>query len=121
GRLTDPKAQLEAADIRHHMPRFHPDNYARNLQLLESYQAIADEAGCTMAQLALAWLLHRAPHIIPIPGTRHVAYAEENIGALDVELTQEQMARLDRLINTETVVGERYNAATQQEIDTEQF
>src|SRR5690606_34370391 len=67
GNLTDPKAQLEAADIRHHMPRFYPENYPKNLELLNDYKAIADEVGCTMAQLALAWLLHKAPHIIPIP------------------------------------------------------
>lgn len=121
GRLTDPKAQLEPADIRHGMPRFYPENYPKNLELLEGYRAIANEVGCTMAQLALAWLLHKAPHIIPIPGTRHVAYAEENFGAIDVKLTDSQVSRLDQLINQNTVHGARYNEATQKEIDTEQF
>jgi aryl-alcohol dehydrogenase-like predicted oxidoreductase len=121
GKLTDPATQLEAADIRNYMPRFYPENYPKNRQLLTPYQAIAAEAQCSMAQLALAWLLHRAPHIIPIPGTRHVAYATENFGALEVNLTASQMQQLEHLINHNTVSGDRYNAATQEEIDTEQF
>jgi aryl-alcohol dehydrogenase-like predicted oxidoreductase len=121
GKLTDPVAQLEAADIRKYMPRFYPENYPKNLELLQGYKTIALEAGCTLAQLALAWLLHRAPHIVPIPGTRHVAFVEENFGALNVTLTPEQMSKLDQLINHNTVTGDRYNAATQEEIDTEQF
>jgi aryl-alcohol dehydrogenase-like predicted oxidoreductase len=121
GKLQDPKAQLEATDIRHHMPRFNPENYPQNLQLLTGYALIASEAGCTLAQLALAWLLARAPHIIPIPGTRHVAYAEENFAAIDIQLSHDQVQRLDTLINQQTVIGPRYNAATQEEIDTEQF
>lgn len=121
GKLTDPKAQLEAADIRHHMPRFYPDNYSKNLALLPAYNKIAAEVGCTPGQLALAWLLAKAPHIVPIPGTRHVAYAQENFAAINVKLSGAQVAQLDNLINQQTVVGDRYNAATQEEIDTEQF
>jgi len=121
GKLTDPATQLEAADIRHHMPRFNAENYPKNLALLGEYRTIAQDAGCTMGQLALAWLLAKAPHIIPIPGTRHVAYAEENFAAIDVHLNPAQVARLDELINQQTVSGPRYNAATQEEIDTEQF
>jgi aryl-alcohol dehydrogenase-like predicted oxidoreductase len=121
GKLTDPVTQLEAADIRKYMPRFYPENYPKNLELLDAYKAIADEAGCTPAQLALAWLLHKAPHIVPIPGTRHVAFVEENFGALNVKLSPAQMNKLDQLINHDTVTGDRYNAATQEEIDTEQF
>jgi aryl-alcohol dehydrogenase-like predicted oxidoreductase len=121
GKLTDPQTQLEKGDIRHGMPRFNAENYPKNMQLFAQYSAIADEVGCTPAQLALAWLLAKVEHIIPIPGTRHVAWAEENFGAIDVELSAAQIASLDRLINQETVAGPRYNAATQQEIDTEQF
>ena len=121
GKLADPQSQLEANDIRRNMPRFSADNYPKNLALLQDYQAIADAVGCTMAQLALAWLLAKAPHIIPIPGTRHLAYAEENFGAIDIVLSPEHVAALDALINQQTVAGPRYNAATQQEIDTEQF
>ena len=121
GKLTDPKTQLEAADIRHGMPRFSPENYQRNLQLLPGYLQLAGDVGCTPAQLALAWLLAKQPHIIPIPGTRHLDYARENFAAVDVRLAPAQVARLDSLINRRTVVGERYNAPTQTEIDTEQF
>jgi aryl-alcohol dehydrogenase-like predicted oxidoreductase len=121
GKLTDPKAQFEAGDIRNHFPRFSADNYPKNLELLKNYKSIADEAGCTMAQLAIAWTLHKGEHIIPIPGTRHLAYAQENFGAIDVALSASQMARLDQLINRQTVHGARYNAQTQPEIDTEQF
>jgi len=72
---------LDAKDIRRSMPRFAPDNYAANLQLLPPYKALAHEAGCTPAQLALAWLLHKAPHIVPIPGTTRVAHLQEDLAA----------------------------------------
>lgn len=121
GKLTDPEKQFEPNDIRNHFPRFSRTNYPKNLELLEGYRRIAEEVGCTMAQLAIAWLLHRAEHIIPIPGTRHVDYARENFGAIEVELNADQMARLDALINYQTVHGARYNAKTQPEIDTEKF
>lgn len=121
GKLTDPEKQFEPNDIRNHFPRFSRTNYPKNLELLEGYRRIAEEVGCTMAQLAIAWLLHRAEHIIPIPGTRHVDYARENFGAIEVELNDDQMARLDALINYQTVHGARYNAKTQPEIDTEKF
>jgi aryl-alcohol dehydrogenase-like predicted oxidoreductase len=121
GKLTDPKSQFEPADIRNHFPRFNAENYPKNLQLLTGYRKVADEVGCTMAQLALAWLLAKDSHIIPIPGTRHLAYAQENFGAIDVKLNANQVARLDAIINQQTVSGPRYNAATQPEIDTEQF
>ncbi len=121
GALTDPVTQLEGGDIRHHMPRFNQENYPKNLILLEEYKQIANANNCTMAQLALAWLLAQGDHIIPIPGTRHRAFVEENFGAMDVELSGETVARLDALINQNTVSGPRYNEATQTEIDTEQF
>lgn len=121
GKLTDPKTQLEAGDIRNNFPRFNADNHPKNMLLLTGYKKIADEVGCTMAQLALAWVLAQGTHIIPIPGTRHLAYAQENFGAINVKLTSEQVARLDALINTNTVAGPRYNAVVQTEIDTEQF
>jgi aryl-alcohol dehydrogenase-like predicted oxidoreductase len=121
GKLTDPKAQFEAGDIRNHFPRFSAENYPKNLQLLTGYKQIADDVGCTMAQLALAWVLAKGSHIIPIPGTRHLAYAQENFGAIGVTLSASQVAQLDALINRHTVAGPRYNAATQPEIDTEQF
>ena len=121
GALTDPASQLEDGDIRKGMPRFNSDNYPKNLQLLERFKAIAADQGCSPAQLALAWLLAQGEHILPIPGTRHVAYAEENFGALDIDLSSKTVAELDALINQNTVAGPRYPAGTQVEIDTEHF
>ncbi len=112
---------LDAKDIRRSMPRFEPANYAANLKLLSAYQAIATEAGCTPAQLALSWLLHRGDHIIPIPGTTSLAHLAEDLASVDVKLSLAIMTKLDALINEKTVNGGRYNAQSQSEVDTEQF
>jgi len=114
-------ATLDARDLRSNMPRFEPGHYAANLKLLDGYRDIAAEVGCTPAQLALAWLLAKAPHIIPIPGTTQIAHLEENLGAADVALDAATLARLDSLINRHTVVGPRYDAAAQAGVDTEEF
>lgn len=121
GKLIDPETQFEQGDIRRGMPRFNAENYSANLGLLTGFKAIAEENNCTMAQLALAWLLAKDEHIIPIPGTRHANFAEENWGALNVTLNQDTVKKLDALINQDTVSGPRYNDVTQTEIDTEQF
>ena len=81
---------------------------------------LAREADCTMAQLALAWLLSRGDHIVPIPGTTRLEHLQENVGAARVTLSPPMLARLEALINPATVSGPRYNAATQAEIDTEE-
>ena len=120
GKLQDVTA-LDAKDIRCSMPRFEPANYAANLKLLPAYQAVASEAGCTPAQLALAWLLHRGSNIIPIPGTTSLAHLAEDLAAVDVKLGPAVMAKLDALINDKTVTGGRYNAQSQGEVDTEEF
>ncbi|MFN3569185.1 MAG: aldo/keto reductase [Polaromonas sp.] len=112
---------LAPRDIRTAMPRFAPDNYAANLQLLPPYKALAAEAGCTPAQLALAWLLHKAPHIIAIPGTGSVEHLQEDLGAADLRLDAGLMARLEALINQQTVTGNRYSAQSASEVDTEEF
>ena len=120
GTLRDVSA-LDAKDIRRGMPRFQPDNYARNLSLLDGYAAIARDAGCSMAQLALAWVLSRGEHVIALPGTTQVAHLEENFGAAAVALDAAVLQRLDALIHRHSVHGARYNPATQAEIDTEEF
>lgn len=112
---------LDAKDIRKAMPRFTPENYAANLKLLPPYKALAVEAGCTPAQLALAWLLHKAPHIVPIPGTTNTNHLREDIGAADVKLDAELLRRLEALINQETVAGNRYSDQSRKEVDTEEF
>jgi aryl-alcohol dehydrogenase-like predicted oxidoreductase len=112
---------LDAKDIRRSMPRFDAANHAANLLLLPGYKALASEAGCTPAQLALAWLLHKAPHIVPIPGTTSVAHLQEDLGATKVRLDSGLMARLEALINQRTVTGHRYSAQSASEVDTEEF
>ena len=120
GGLTD-VSTLDAKDIRRAMPRFAPEAYAANLKLLGGYLAIARNLGCTPAQLALAWLLHKGPHIIPIPGTTSVAHLHDDLGAVGVRIDAATMAQLDALINERTVVGHRYNAQSASEVDTETF
>ncbi len=112
---------LDAKDIRRAMPRFAPDAYVANLKLRDGYMDVAREVGCTPAQLALAWLLHRGEHVIPIPGTTSVEHLHDDLGAVDVRLSAAVMERLNGLINERTVVGNRYNPQNASEVDTETF
>ncbi|HSH91908.1 MAG TPA: aldo/keto reductase [Ramlibacter sp.] len=112
---------LDAKDIRRSMPRFNPENYAANLKLLPPYKTLAREAGCTPAQLAIAWLLHKAPHIIPIPGTTSVEHLREDLASSEVKLDPGLIARLEEMINQRTVTGPRYSAQSASEVDTEEF
>jgi aryl-alcohol dehydrogenase-like predicted oxidoreductase len=120
GKLRD-VTTLDAKDIRRGMPRFAPENFARNLELLPPYEALAQEAGCTPAQLALAWLLARGEHVIPLPGTTSTDHLRENVGACKVQLSASVLARADALINQHTVTGGRYGAQSESEVDTECF
>ncbi len=120
GGVTDPGALVEK-DIRRPMPRFQEPHFSANLTLLEGFGRIADEVGCTKAQLALAWLLAKAGHVAPIPGTTSIAHLEENVGAAAVTLSDEVVAQLEALINAQTVSGARYPANVQAEIDTEEL
>ncbi len=112
---------LDTKDIRRGMPRFQAAALTDNLSLLPAFRALAREAGCTPAQLALAWLFAQGAHILPIPGTTSITHLEENIVAAELTLADEVLERAGSLINGETVHGPRYNAATQTEIDTEEF
>ena len=112
---------LDAKDIRRSMPRFTPENYTANLKLLPAYNAFAQVIGCSPSQLALAWLLHKAPNIIPIPGTTSVDHLLGDLGAVQVVLPVELIKKLDALINQHTVQGARYNAQGTSEVDTENF
>jgi aryl-alcohol dehydrogenase-like predicted oxidoreductase len=114
-------ARFDAKDIRRSMPRFAPDNHAANLKLLPAYHALAQEAGCSPSQLALAWLLHKGDDIIPIPGTTSVDHLIDDLAAVDVSLEAGLMVRLEALINQNTVVGDRYNDQANSEVDTEVF
>ena len=114
-------ARLEPKDLRRSMSRFEAEHHAENLKLLEPFNALARELDYSPAQLALAWLLTRGPHVIALPGTTGIAHLEDNHQAAAVPLTPEAAARLDALINQHSISGKRYNAATQAEIDTENF
>ncbi len=103
------------------MPRYASDHHAANLELLADYAVLARDAGCSMAQLALAWVLTRGPHVLAIPGTTNVAHLEENVAGGRVRLKEDVGTRLDALINRGSIRGARYNAATQAALDTEDF
>ena len=118
--VRDPAA-FNAKDIRRPMPRFVEPAFSRNVEWLQRFKAIAARLGCTPAQLALAWLLKKSAHVLPIPGTTNIAHLEENLAATAVSLSAECVSELDALINQRSVVGARYPAATQLEIDTEEF
>ncbi|SIQ90204.1 aldo/keto reductase [Pseudacidovorax sp. RU35E] len=120
GRLTD-VAALDAKDIRRPMPRFSAEHYPRNLSLLSGFEALAQEAGCTPAQLALAWLLAQGEDILPIPGTTSLDHLHEDLAAADLRLPADVIARAGELINQHTVSGPRYPAQATQEVDTEEF
>ena len=124
GYLTDAPpdiAALDAKDIRRGMPRFEPAHWAVNLSLREQAAALAREAGCTLAQLALAWALSRGEQVLAIPGTTSLAHLRENLAAADLALPAAVLARLDGLVNQRTVSGERYSAQSSGEVDTEVF
>jgi aryl-alcohol dehydrogenase-like predicted oxidoreductase len=112
---------LEPGDIRRGMPRFQGEHLAANLAVVDALAPLAEEAGCTRAQLALAWLLAQGRDIVPIPGTTRPAHLRENVAAASLRLDPGLLARVGELVNQRTVSGPRYPAATQAEIDTEEF
>lgn len=118
GGVTDPSALVEG-DLRKGMPRFQGEAFAANLKMLDSFKALAKEAGCTPAQLCLAWLLRKGEDIIPIPGTANPDHMVENARAAEIRLSDAVMARVDELVNAQTVSGPRYAPAMQATVDTE--
>ena len=108
-------------DIRRGMPRFQEPHFSKNCELLPEYRNIAEDADCTPAQLALAWVLQQGDHVHAIPGTTSVQHLKEDYCAQDVELSNDVIQRVEALVNQSTVSGPRYPAPTQAEIDTEEF
>jgi aryl-alcohol dehydrogenase-like predicted oxidoreductase len=102
---------LPADDYRRHSPRFQGENFQRNLDLVQKIGEIAAEKGVTPAQLALAWVLAQGEDIVPIPGTKRRKYLEENAGALDVQLTAEELRRIDEVAPKGAAAGTRYPEA----------
>lgn len=105
---------LAPHDWRRRNPRFQEENFARNRAVAERVREMAEEKGCTAAQLALAWVLSRGKDVIPIPGTSSAARLEENIGSLGVQLTPADLERLDQTSPRGAVAGDRYDAQGQQ-------
>lgn len=104
-------AQLADNDFRKHNPRFSGEAEAHNRQLVSALADFAKARGLSNAQLALAWLLHKAPHVIPIPGTRRIAYLESNAASTEIRLSSDDIAWLDRLFDPTAVAGARYPEA----------
>lgn len=120
--ITSNASQVDGKDIRATIarPRFEVENFNKNLKLLESYKNIAEAHNCSMAQLALAWILARHGNkMIPIPGTKDVKHMHENAGAGDIRLSDDVVQALDALINENTVAGRRYTDALMASTDSE--
>ena len=107
GQIRTPD-DFAAGDFRGHLPRFQGENFQRNLDLVARVEEIAAEKGCTAGQIALAWVLSRGDDIVPIPGTKRRRYLEENAEAVDVELTEEELERLEQAFPQGAAAGERY-------------
>jgi len=110
GAITKPE-DFDEDDFRRTNPRFQGENFARNLQLVKQVEMLAVEKGCTPAQLALAWVFAQGQDIVPIPGTRRSERLDENIGALDVQLSEDELASIDRIFPPNAIAGARYAPA----------
>jgi aryl-alcohol dehydrogenase-like predicted oxidoreductase len=100
---------LPADDYRRNSPRFQGDNFAKNLELVKTIEEMAKTKGCTPSQLALAWVLAQGEDIVPIPGTKHVKFLEENVRATEIRLTREELRRIDEVAPIGAAVGDRYS------------
>jgi aryl-alcohol dehydrogenase-like predicted oxidoreductase len=109
GQFKTPE-DVPADDYRRNAPRFQGEAFARNLALVTEIEAIAADKRCTPAQLALAWVLAQGDDIVPIPGTKRRTYLEDNLGALDVVLTEEDLQRIDTVLPPGAAMGTRYAA-----------
>ncbi|NKQ58928.1 aldo/keto reductase [Amycolatopsis sp. K13G38] len=99
---------LPADDMRRNLPRFAEGNLDRNLAIVEALRALAGEKGVTAGQLALAWVQHKGVDVVPIPGTKRRKYLEENVAAVDLALSEEDIARIEAAAPADAVAGERY-------------
>jgi aryl-alcohol dehydrogenase-like predicted oxidoreductase len=116
GKIKNPE-QLPAGDYRRTAPRFQPENLSQNVGLVERIEKIAAEKNCTAAQLAIAWVLAQGEDIVPIAGTKRRAYLDENMGALRVELSSADLARINRELPAGSTAGNRYPPAGQIRVD----
>ncbi|HET7480758.1 MAG TPA: aldo/keto reductase [Rubrobacteraceae bacterium] len=108
---------LPEGDYRRSSPRFQGENFEKNLQMVERVREIAEEKGATPGQLALAWLLAQGDDIVPIPGTKRRKYLEENAAAVDIELTDEDLARIEEAAPVGSAAGERYSEESMKSVN----
>ena len=112
--------QLWKHDLRRGMPRFIGAELETNYGLVKECQAIADDNGCTMAQLSLAWLLAKDDGMVPIPGTKHQKYVEEKAAAADLRISARDLELAGEIINQHTVAGARYAESQMISLDPEE-
>ena len=105
--------ELPANDFRRAIPRFQGDNYQKNLELAEYVNALAKSKGATPSQVAIAWVMAKGEHIVPIPGTKRISRIEENLGSLNVSFTSEEMAEISARLDSITVTGEGHMKITE--------
>jgi aryl-alcohol dehydrogenase-like predicted oxidoreductase len=117
----DDPAEFAPKDIRRGMPRFQPEHWPVNASLLPQWRMLATEAGCTPGQLALAWVISRGGHVVPIPGTTRIDHLRENQAAASLLIDAGLLTCAGDLIGTSTVSGPRYSAAAAREVDAETF
>ena len=110
GKIQKPE-DIPQDDYRRTTPRFQSENFQRNLDLVKRVEEFSREKKCTSAQLALAWVLAQGDYIVPIPGTKRRKYLQENIGALDVDLTSKDLERIDEVVPKDAFAGSRYPEA----------
>jgi aryl-alcohol dehydrogenase-like predicted oxidoreductase len=108
---------FDADDYRQFSPRFQGENFQKNLDLVEHIKELANAKGCTPAQLAIAWLLAKEDYIIPIPGTKHCKYVEQNAEAADIELTNDELEKIDEIAPKGVAAGDRYPERAMKAID----
>ncbi len=108
---------FEADDYRRTSPRFQGENFQKNLDLVKRIEQMAQSRGCTTAQLALAWVLAQGSDIVPIPGTKHRKRLEENLGALNVQLSPDDLAQIEDMMPSNAIAGERYAPAMMQMVN----
>ena len=115
GQIRSPD-DFDEDDYRRHTPRFQGENFSKNLELVRRVEAMASAKGCTPAQLALAWILAQNENFVPIPGTKKPARLEENVGALEITLSPDDLEQIDEIFPADAVAGTRYPAAIMNQV-----
>jgi aryl-alcohol dehydrogenase-like predicted oxidoreductase len=119
GRITSPD-DIGEHDLRRNMPRFTEEHFGSNLKRVELLGQIAQEKGCTAGQLALAWVMAQRDDYVPIPGTKHVDFLEENTAAAELVLSEDELQRVGETIGPDNVCGDRYGRSQMISLDPEE-